>query len=119
MTIRLDPPALGRLRVEVEIMRNVCNARIMADDPAAKASLLQGLPQLREALETQGLKLEGFTVDDNSNSSSGQNAAQQWNGGQKAGNETQLSTDRTETEVKSDTKGVNPRPILGVVDLHV
>jgi flagellar hook-length control protein FliK len=120
MTLRLDPPALGRLQIEVEIMRDVCNARVLTDDPTAKASLMQGLPQLREALETQGLKLEGFTVDDHETSSSfSQSAAQQRNNGHGAGHESRLAADNSEKEVRSDTRGVNPRPVLGVVDLHV
>ncbi len=120
MTLRLDPPAMGRLQVQVEIMRGVCQARILADDPTVKAALMQSLPQLREALETQGLKLEGFTVEDHSNQSfSGNSAAQQQKDGSRTWHESQYPADPIEIENKSDTKGVKHRPGLGVIDLHV
>ena len=63
MTLRLDPPTLGKMQVEVEIVNRQCTAKIFAEDSTVKHALLQGASHLREALESQGLKLQSFEVE--------------------------------------------------------
>jgi len=120
MTMKLDPPSLGKLNVEVEIIRGVCNARVIAEDLGVKAALVQGLPQLREALEAHGLKLEGFEVESQAHMwANERNAHGHWESAYAWYEEWDETEYRSESELKSDTEKVNTRPILGVVDLLV
>lgn len=62
MTMRLDPPELGALRVQLSILGGSVSARFDADSLQAQALLRQHLPTLRHALEGQGLNVERLTV---------------------------------------------------------
>ncbi len=61
--LRLSPPELGVLRVEVTMHELGLVARVSAETPDARAILLENLPALRERLAEQGLRLERFDVD--------------------------------------------------------
>ena len=120
MFLRLDPPSMGRMIVEVEILKGVCNARVLAEDSGVKAALLQGLPQLREALESNGLKLEGFTVDSRwQMGANDRGDFDKWGGDARSGYGNSGKAEVSQTAVKSDANKVNVRPILGTIDLHV
>jgi len=120
MSLRLDPPSLGKMMVEVEILKGVCNARVLAEDPAVKAALTKGLPQLRDALENSGLRLEGFTVDSRwHNGEKGRGGANEWGSNKEPGyqsNERNIVSGTKESDLE---KIVNARPILGAIDIHI
>jgi hypothetical protein len=61
--LRLHPPELGSLRLEVAITDGALSARLEVETSAARALLLESLPQLRERLATQEIKIERFEVD--------------------------------------------------------
>jgi len=61
--LRLSPPELGALRVEVIMHNDGLIARVEAETPDARAVLIENLPALRERLAEQGLRLERFDVD--------------------------------------------------------
>ncbi|WP_425618304.1 flagellar hook-length control protein FliK [Anatilimnocola sp. NA78] len=61
--LRLSPPELGALRVEVIMHNDGLVARVEAETPDARQVLLDNLPALRERLAEQGLRLERFDVD--------------------------------------------------------
>jgi flagellar hook-length control protein FliK len=61
--LRLSPPELGALRVEVSMQDQGLVARVEAETAEARAVLMEHLPVLRERLAEQGLKLERFEVD--------------------------------------------------------
>jgi flagellar hook-length control protein FliK len=61
--LRLSPPELGALRVEVSMQDQGLVARVEAETAEARAVLMEHLPVLRERLAEQGLKLERFDVD--------------------------------------------------------
>jgi flagellar hook-length control protein FliK len=63
MRIRLHPPELGSLRLEVRVQSGVLTARLEADTPQARAVLVDNLPVLRERLAEQGVRIEQFDVD--------------------------------------------------------
>jgi flagellar hook-length control protein FliK len=63
LKLRLSPPELGSLRLQVKLTDGVLSARIEADNPAAKQVLVDNLPALRERLAEQNIRVERFDVD--------------------------------------------------------
>lgn len=61
--LRLSPPELGALRLEVTVREGVLTARVETETSSARTILLDNLPQLRERLAEQGMKIEKFDVD--------------------------------------------------------
>ena len=62
MTMRLDPPALGQLRVQMTIARGAVTAEFQPATAEAQALLDRSIATLRSALESQGLTVERLTV---------------------------------------------------------
>jgi flagellar hook-length control protein FliK len=61
--LRLSPPELGSLRLELQVKGDALVARVQAETAAAQAVLLDSLPLLRERLAEQGLRIERFDVE--------------------------------------------------------
>ncbi len=61
--LRLSPPELGSLRLEVTVRGGVMTARLEAEHPAARTMLLDNLPALRDRLAEQNIKIARFDVD--------------------------------------------------------
>jgi flagellar hook-length control protein FliK len=61
--LRLSPPELGALRVEISIERGALTARIEAETPQARAMLLDNLPALRERLAEQEIRVAQFDIE--------------------------------------------------------
>jgi flagellar hook-length control protein FliK len=61
--LRLSPPELGSLKVEVAVRNGVMTARLEAETTTARSLLLNNLPLLRERLAGQNIKIERFDVD--------------------------------------------------------
>ncbi len=62
MTMRLEPPALGQLRVQMTVARGAVTAQFQPATIEAQVLLERSLATLRLALETQGLSVERLTV---------------------------------------------------------
>jgi len=77
--LRLHPPELGSLRLELTVRNGMMRARLEAETPAARNLLLDNLPALRERLAGQQIKVEQFDVDlaDHGARGSGQQASGQ------------------------------------------
>ncbi len=60
--IRLDPPELGRMQMKLAVDGSSVAARVTVENEAVKQILEHGLPQLRESLSSQGLRVERFDV---------------------------------------------------------
>jgi flagellar hook-length control protein FliK len=63
LQLRLSPPALGSLKLEIKVQDGVMNARIEAENQNAKNMLVDNLPVLKERLAEQGIVVEKFDVD--------------------------------------------------------
>jgi flagellar hook-length control protein FliK len=63
VTLRLSPPELGSLRVEVQVRDSALVARIEAETMDAQTTILENLAALRERLADQGVRIERFDVD--------------------------------------------------------
>ena len=61
--LRLSPPELGALRLELRIQDGVMIAHLEAETEAAQAAIVENLPALRERLAEQGIRIERFDVD--------------------------------------------------------
>lgn len=72
MTMRLDPPELGQLRIQMTIARGVVTAQFTASTAQAHALLDKNLANLRVALENQGLTVDRLNVQSNQSSSQNQ-----------------------------------------------
>lgn len=63
LKIRLSPPELGSLRLQVKLTDGTMSARIEAETPEARQVLIDNLPQLREKLSDQNIRIEKFDID--------------------------------------------------------
>jgi flagellar hook-length control protein FliK len=61
--LRLSPPHLGSVRMEVSLRDGTLRARIEAETPQAQALLMEGLPALRERLASQDVNVERIDVE--------------------------------------------------------
>jgi len=61
--LRLSPPELGSLRIEITVQQGTLTARIEAETTSARTLLLDNLPVLRERLAEQEIRIERFDVD--------------------------------------------------------
>lgn len=59
--IRLDPPELGRIRIELNVEGERAWARLVVENHAARDQVQAELPRIRQLLESQGL--EGARVE--------------------------------------------------------
>ena len=61
--VRLSPPDLGSVKIELALQNGVLSAKLEAETPAARNLLLESLPALRERLAQQDIQIEKFDVD--------------------------------------------------------
>jgi len=61
--LRLSPPELGSLRLEMTVRDGVLVARVETETHAARQMLLDNLPALRQRLAGHDVKVERFQVD--------------------------------------------------------
>ncbi|MEE8431510.1 MAG: flagellar hook-length control protein FliK, partial [Candidatus Desulfatibia sp.] len=60
--LRLKPPELGTLKIEMDIKDNVLRLGMIVENSAVKELLLSSVHELRNALTEQGVKIEGLDV---------------------------------------------------------
>ena len=61
--LRLHPPELGSLRLEVTVRNGTMTARLEVESDSARTMLLDNLPALRDRLAQQEIKVDRFDVD--------------------------------------------------------
>jgi flagellar hook-length control protein FliK len=61
--LRLSPPELGALKVEVSVRNGTLSARLETENSTTRSLLLDSLPALRERLSGQNIKIDRFDVD--------------------------------------------------------
>jgi len=69
--LRLHPPELGALRLDVTVRNGTMTARLEVETNAARTMLLDNLPELRDRLAAQEIKVGRFDVDLSDRSSGG------------------------------------------------
>ena len=58
--LKLSPPELGTMRLEITVRNGVLTARAETETSAARNMLLDNLPALRERLAQQDIKVQQF-----------------------------------------------------------
>lgn len=71
LRLRLSPPELGSLKLDVTVSGGVLNARVEAETVQARDMLLGNLPALRERLAEHNVKIAQFDVDLSDSSTGG------------------------------------------------
>jgi flagellar hook-length control protein FliK len=61
--VRLSPPDLGSVKIELAVQNGVLSAKLEAETLAARNLLLDSLPALRERLAQQDIRVDKFDVD--------------------------------------------------------
>src|SRR5690606_39939299 len=61
--LRLSPPELGAMRIELSVQQGVLSARLETETPAAKSVLLDNLPALRDRLAAQDIAVDRSAFD--------------------------------------------------------
>lgn len=61
--LRLSPPELGSLQLEVKVQGGALTAKIEAETAMARSLILENMPVLRERLAEQGIRVDQFDVD--------------------------------------------------------
>lgn len=72
LQLRLSPPELGALRIQLTVKDGVMSAALEADNAGARRVLLDHLPALRDRLAEQNIRIEKFDVDVRQEGSGGQ-----------------------------------------------
>lgn len=62
MRLRLSPPDLGSLQLQISVKQGALSATIQADNSTAQQVLLDSLPDLRARLAQQDIRIEQFDV---------------------------------------------------------
>ncbi|MDR5906050.1 flagellar hook-length control protein FliK [Franzmannia qiaohouensis] len=96
--LRLNPAELGPLSVSLKLGENGAQAQFLSAHAQVRVALEQAIPQLREALEEQGISLSEATVGEHAGGemafANGGGSGQQ--GGSASGGEDNLLDDTTE-----------------------
>ena len=78
--LRLSPPELGSVRLEVSVKNGVLTAHAQTETTQARDALVDNLPALRERLAEQNIQVDQFDVDLFDSSSGGTSNQSQGNG---------------------------------------
>ena len=86
VTLRLTPPELGTVRIQLQVQGTSVAAQFHAETDRGMTLLTQQLAQLRSSLEAQGLSVDrlGVTAMGSPHSAGGSNLHQQGDGGSSA-----------------------------------
>jgi flagellar hook-length control protein FliK len=72
LQLRLSPPELGALRIQLTVKDGVMSAALETDNSNARKVLLDHLPALRDRLAEQNIRIERFDVDVRQENNGGQ-----------------------------------------------
>jgi flagellar hook-length control protein FliK len=61
--LRLSPPELGSLRLDVRVENGTLTAHVQTETDAARTAIIDNLPALRDRLADQGVRIDRFDVD--------------------------------------------------------
>ncbi|MDQ6957895.1 MAG: flagellar hook-length control protein FliK [Mariprofundaceae bacterium] len=103
LDIQLEPAHLGKIHISLQTdAAKQLMVHITAEQTVSQQVIQQNIPQLRHALEQQGLSLGQFSMSTGSQDSSG--ADQQFNGRHEWGAMDGLSSDASPTSIRTDTQ---------------
>jgi flagellar hook-length control protein FliK len=85
--LRLSPPELGSLRIEIAVRNGVLSANLETETAEARRVVLDNLPALRQRLAEQDIRIDKFEVDvrRDGGQSGSQTGAENWQSRQSEG----------------------------------
>jgi flagellar hook-length control protein FliK len=102
--IKLHPPELGALAVQVRIEGKSMSARLTTESQAAREVIMESLPQLRSRLAEQGYDVVQFTVEVASDSSAlGSESGAGQGGGQEAAGQGGFAGNSADNQERSNS----------------
>lgn len=79
--IRLDPSELGSMQIKISLQQDQMSVQFMVQQGNAKELMEQQMPKLKELLQQQGIELSQGSVQQQNQSSSGQDGGRRTAGG--------------------------------------
>jgi flagellar hook-length control protein FliK len=76
--LQLKPPELGRVKIRIDIKDNVLKLGMIAEHSSVKELLLSNVHELREALVSQGIKLENIDIQINAGFGQSMAGSKEW-----------------------------------------
>ena len=76
--LQLKPPELGRVKINIDIKDNALKLGMIAEHSSVKELLLSNVHELREALVSQGIKLENIDVQINTGFGQSMAGSKEW-----------------------------------------
>jgi len=122
LRLRLSPPELGSLHIEISVVKGEMTARVQAETTAARNILLDNLPALRDRLAQHDIKVQRFDVDLMERSAGGmsnQSSQYQNNSQQTSGGAVVRTPFRGSSELPGAVEIATPRPASGGGQLNV
>jgi flagellar hook-length control protein FliK len=83
--IRLDPSELGSMQIKISLQQDQMSVQFMVQQGNAKDLMEQQMPKLKELLQQQGIELSQGSVQQQNQSSSGQEGGRRTAGGSGSG----------------------------------
>lgn len=108
ITLRLTPPEMGTVRIQMQITGTNVIASFHAESASAQTLLTQQLSQLRSALENHGMNVEKLSVQPMASTAQSQNASQNQNDNQQQQNQAQQQSandGRSRGQYSGDSSG--------------
>ena len=76
--LQLKPPELGRVKINIDIKGNALKLGMIAEHSSVKELLLSNVHELREALVSQGIKLENIDIQINTGFEQSMAGSKEW-----------------------------------------
>lgn len=110
VTLRLTPPEMGTVRIQMQITGTNVSASFHAESASAQTLLTTQLAQLRSALETQGMNVERLSVQPLTSTAQSQSGSQSQNDannqqGQQMGQQSSANDGRSRGQYSSQGEG--------------
>jgi flagellar hook-length control protein FliK len=120
VSLKLKPPELGRMRIKIDIKDNALKLGMVTEHSSVKELLLSNVHELREALVSQGIKLENIDIQINTGFGQSMAGSKEWmnQGGrwnQSPGMGTVMSGNNTEVLQSEPLKMISDNHLLNLV----
>jgi flagellar hook-length control protein FliK len=99
--IRLDPSELGSMQIKISLQQDQMSVQFMVQQGNAKELMEQQMPKLKELLQQQGIELSQGSVQQQNQSSSGQEGGRRTAGGNGLGTTLDSSDELVEPGILS------------------
>lgn len=116
--IRLSPPELGSMKLELSLTSGVLTAKLEVENQRAQTILLDSLPQLRDRLAEQGIRVEKFDVNLQQRDTGGQQSQHQQSSSERHARSASTSS-RLPVESKSNESHMPTRAAIDASRLNV